>query len=107
MPVLSGLTVNDVNSNSLASVEAVHWPGLGSAVGGGGGASGGCSAGPGVVGAVGGVGGASGGVAGTHPAKIMLTTITTVNKGMINFCIFTSSLRGDTRIRLIHKLREW
>ena len=95
-----------VKVNSLAPVEAVHSPGLGNSVGGssgssggagggGGGASGGCSAGPGVVGAVGGVGGASGGVAGAHPAKVMLTTtITTVNKGMINFFIFASSVLG-------------
>ena len=91
MPVLSGLTVNDVNSNSVAPVAAFHSPGLGSAGagGGGGGASGGCSAGPGVVGAVGGVGGA-----GAHPARIILTTITTVNKGMINFFIFASSVLG-------------
>lgn len=98
MPVLSGLTVNDVNSNSLAPVAAFHSPGLGGA--GAGGASGGCSAGPGgaggVVGGVG-IGGVSGGVAGAHPAKIMLTTITTVNKGMINFFIITSSLKGGHR----------
>ena len=90
MLVLSGLTVNDVNSNSRAPVEALHWPGLGSAVRGGAGSGGGVSgdgSGVGVTGggvSVGGVG------AVTHPAKIMLTTITTANKAMINFFIFTS-----------------
>lgn len=67
-----------VKVNSVAPVEAVHWPGLGS---------------DGVGGAGVGVGGAGVGVvggAGAHPARIMLTTITTVNKGMINFFIFTS-----------------
>ena len=74
MPVLSGFTVK-VKVNSVAPVEAVHWPGLGSD-------------------GVGGASGTSGGVAGAHPARIILTTITTVNKGMINFFIFASSVLG-------------
>jgi hypothetical protein len=100
MPVLSGFTVK-VKVNWVDPVEAFHSPGLGSAgVGGDGG-----------VGVIGGASGVSGGVAGAHPAKIMLTTITTVNKGMINFCIFTSSsvprIGDEGRVKSVYKLREW
>ena len=84
--------------NLPSPVRTVHSPGLGSA--GAGGASGGDGA-SGGVGASGGDGasggngasggdGASGGGAVAHPTRIMLTTVTTVNKGMINFFIFTS-----------------
>ena len=90
-----------VNVNSLDPVEAAHSPGLGSVIGGGAGASGGASGGDGASGDGSGVGvsggGVSGGGAGTHPAKVMLTIITTVNKGMINFFIFTSSLKRGHR----------
>jgi len=88
MPVPSGLTVN---LSSPISIEAVHSPGLGSAVGAGAGSGSGGGAsgdGSGVGGDVGGGGSGVGAV--THPAKIMVTTITTINKGMINFFIFPS-----------------
>ncbi|MBA7700441.1 hypothetical protein ES703_109155 [subsurface metagenome] len=84
-----------VKVNSLAPVAAFHAPGVGSAGAGGGaggvGASGGSGSSGGSAGVSGGGAGTSGGGAGAHPAKIMLTTVTTVNKGMINFfIIFTS-----------------
>jgi hypothetical protein len=57
------------------------------------GATGGGVTGGGITGAPGGVtGGVTGGAgstAGTHPAKTILTTITAVNKGTINFFMFT------------------
>ncbi len=83
MPVLSGFTVK-AKVKSLVPVEAVHSPGLGGAVVVG--ASGGDGASDGDVG--------SGGGAVAHPTRIMLTTVTTVNKGMINFFIFASSVLG-------------
>jgi len=82
MPVPSGFTVK-VKVNSLHPVEADHSPGVGSA------GAGGVDVGIGGAGVV-----ASGGSAGAgiHPTKIILTTITTVNKGMINCFILASFL---------------
>jgi hypothetical protein len=78
IPVLLGFTVN-VNTNSLDPVEAAHSPGLGSS-----GVAGASASGSSAVGA--------GAVPPAHPAKIMLTTVTTVNIGMTDFFIFASFL---------------
>jgi hypothetical protein len=70
MPVLVGFTMNatsgtpEVTSGNPSSSVQYHVPGWGGADG------------P------------------KHPARIILTTITTVNKGMINFFIFASSVLG-------------